>query len=153
MENFSQQTVHVKGFFISWPSSNNDVTNKMIIFQERSNCSMILHLISHGVECSVGYYLALRSNIWINIFQKFDGYILLRGTSSFVWEMSHKSWFLRKRLLTCPWVQICLVRIAFYKKDFLHMVCVWAVSHLYVYVLQDLIYYKMTSSIWYSIRK
>ena len=47
---------------INWrPPPNKDVINKTITFQEKLNCSMMLHLIFHGI----GYYSALRSIIWL----------------------------------------------------------------------------------------
>ena len=54
-----------------------NVTNKTIIFQESWNCSLILHLISHAVELSVGYYSTLRSNIWLKITPAYKYFIAM----------------------------------------------------------------------------
>ena len=66
---------------LNWrPPSNKDVTNKTV-FQERWNCSIILHLISYGV-C---YYSFSYKN---QIFQQFDGYILIWGRFSIVLQVN-----------------------------------------------------------------
>ena len=52
------------------PLSNKNVINKTTTVGERWKHLVILHLISHRFQLSIGYYSALKSNMWLKITSK-----------------------------------------------------------------------------------